>query len=221
VVYGAALGGGMTLSLGTGFVARGDYTFLEDLGEFEPANEISFSAGIDVRGGSAVLGRFDATLRLFEQDRLQGVEIYEEGNQLDLSASLNARRTGLAGLVSARVILKADDTLFQEAGQLVSGTKQSPGTGAFLRVAVDAPLVRRVRAGTAFEWDHYSGSDAILEDGNLLGAGPIVELGLARQLRLRVAALYSTGTLDGTGGEPDRDVERMSAYTTLDWRAAP
>lgn len=230
---GFPLGARGSMALGAGVIRHGSYTLVENGDDYEPAPEVSISAGLDV-GGSRVGGeggpaggaareggllRLDATYRLFGEDKLDGETIFEEGDQIELQALAATRPARVRASALARLVVKSDNTAFSGAGGAVGALKTKAGNGILLQGGIDAPLGGAVRWGVDGEMTRFSGSDTPGENGTAFGVGPSlgIPVGAGGSLRLRV--LYLFGSIDSEQGSVGGDLSGLAVSAGLRWRA--
>lgn len=225
------LGRQASMAVGVGYIARGSYEFVEGDPDFQPGNEISVSLGLDALGAggpadeeSPTTLRIDATYRIFGTDQSDGVEIYEEGNQLEVHALGSAQGTTWGGFALARAVVKSDDAVLRSGGELGKVT-QAPGTGVLARLGLDARVRPRLSIGAEFESHLFRGSDAAETNGSTLGGGPALSWHATRDLAMHARALYLTGTIEREGGEAGNpattgnlDLRGWDVGLTLTWQ---
>jgi hypothetical protein len=108
---GAAVGGSLTptVTVGGGIstLIRGAYD-LDEFSEYGPGNEFALTLGIDARG-ERLAGTFDVVYRMFGKDEVDGVESFQEGDQIEISAlaALRGERWGFDA--SFKDVIKADN----------------------------------------------------------------------------------------------------------------
>ncbi len=217
------LASGAKAGFGVGLVHRGSYTLFAGGGDYRPAPEVSFSAGLDLEGrsesGPAPLLRLDAVYRIFGKDELDGRTIFEEGNQVELTAGGRSGGEGFRVDGMLRTVLKGDNTVYTGQGATVEALKASSGTWILGRARGTFPLGRALRAGPAGEWNHLSGSNSASLNGDAYGVGAAAGLALGRRGRLDLEALRQFGTLHQPDG-PDLDLSGTSIGFTLTWQAS-
>ncbi len=217
------LSGTARFAMGAGFVHRGSYTLFAGGGDYRPAPEVSATAGLDLqgrgKGSTAPLLRLDAVYRIYGNDELDGETVFEEGNQLELQAAGSSGGSGLRLTGLARTVLKADNTVTGGQGQTVEALKASSGNAVLGRLEVDLPVGTALRAGITSEWNHVSGSDTPVWNGDSYGLGPVLRAALGAHARLEFNVMRLGGTLDG-GANPDLDLSGTSIGVTFSWRAS-
>lgn len=214
MVYGSTLPGGTPFAVGVGYIGRGAYTLLEGGGEFDPATEVSVSAGVDIgRSFALTMARLDATFRTFGTDEWAGEPVFEEGDQLELQTTVTMEEKPLGGYLMLRGIVKGDDRTILTGDDELPIT---PGAGLFVRCAVRRALRWRTRAGLAIDWNHYSGSDYPGLNGDLFAIGPTAEFPWSDEVRVGVRLLYHTGSFEEE--TEDTDVVGISVDASLTWR---
>jgi hypothetical protein len=258
--YGAGLdlngGAALALPLGTraqfglggGYTYHGPYTLLLDSPDYQPGAETSVSAGLDLHtaGAGAPDGptassalRLDLTYRTFNNDRLDSRDIYGEGDLTELSAEGRAGSTGAQGVISARMVLQADNTIYSADGAQISAIKTASGTATLLQGGVTFPLGASLRGGLDGEWTHFGGGDtgdavrpakatgaagaigAAGLDGNAYGGGPSVQTSLGNGGAVSFGVRYLTGTITGKNDAGDSSLTGLFLTLAVHWRAVP
>jgi hypothetical protein len=218
---GGALARGRIYAVGVGFTRRHTYELRTAL-DYNPASELSVSAGLDLgRATSGMRTRLDATAKFLGTDEVNGKRVFEEGDRLELQATVEARGSASRGRAILRYVTSQHDKSFSETtGDLVS--EPWAGRGMYARGSADRRVSRTMRLGLDFEWNHRSGSARPGEDGNLFGIGPSVEAPWAAST-VRGRVLASFGRIEAQeaqeGGVKD-DVVGIVVTTDLLWRPA-
>jgi hypothetical protein len=68
--------------LGALYQYRGKFVPIAGVGDFDPGDEVSFTAGMDFRLDLSASLSFDAVLSLYAKDKLDGLVIFNPGNKL-------------------------------------------------------------------------------------------------------------------------------------------
>jgi len=209
-----------TISLGTGYTARGEYALFENTEDYRPASEWAMNGGVDWGNSDPELEglfvRANATLRLFGKDQIGGHDVFEEGRQLELGL---AGRTGGAGVMwngAIRAVFKADNTIHEASGTVVSQLNLAPGRALFASGGGSLPLPRSFRAGLDLEWAIVSGGDDLGRDGFSLAVGPSLEWSGDR-LGARVRGAYLGGHLNDNAATGDASLHGLSTDVSLQW----
>lgn len=216
------LGASLTAAAGAGFVYRGEYEFVAGQPDFQPGEEISVSAGLDFTGGtSSPAVRLDASYRLFGPDRLDGDDIFDEGNQIELQATSRMRPAGARVDLAARVVSKEDNAILNPAGSDVEKVATDAGTAYFGRG--ETGLVRgRAFFGVAGDVTRFEGTAASEQVGTVFGVGPVLELALGDAAQVRVGGQVLFGqtdeTEDGEGNVvPSTDLSGFDVTLSFVW----
>lgn len=228
------LGSAATAAVGAGFVVRGPYEFVENEPDFQPGQETSVSAGVDfVAGNSRPAVRLDASYRIFGADQLDGTDVFQEGNQIELQATTAFRPGKLRLDLAGRLVLKDDNEILNPPGDDVDKIAMDAGTAYFGQLetgldfgggffGVGASLVR-------FDGGDPSGDAGAATtapySGTAYGVGPILEFALGSGGRLRLGGQYLLGSIDeqrDTDDEviaPSIDLSGFDATVSLNWNA--
>lgn len=210
VTAGAAaafpLGDRATFAVGGGFVQRGGYEFVKDQQDFTPGREISASVGLDVGGSTGLpLFRFDTSYRMFAEDELGETPIFQEGNQLELQASLHTRPSDFHFDLTGRAVLKEDNETLTEVGGTVEAVAADAGKALFARAEAGFDVTDPVYVALVADWTGFSGGDDALSKGTVFAVGPAVATRLGEAGSFRLAGQYLVGsTDDDTDGEGNR-----------------
>jgi hypothetical protein len=210
----------VSIGAGASYLVHGDYRLVDQGDDFKPGAEIAITAGLDIqpqgRPGSMI--RLDGVYRLYQTDELGGVEIFEEGNQLELQAEATLPVGQAAVSALARTVLKSDNTSLSVAGSTVGEITAAAGTSVLTRLAVTIPLGSSLRGGLLGEVGLFDGSDLQGENGNVIGIGPLVSIALGGGTALRVGGMALSGSLETSPDEPDENLSGLAGFLTLSWR---
>lgn len=221
VAAATLLGPSVSAGAGAGVIIPGGYALLEGEEDYTPGTEIAVSAGIDVGSTESPqdpMLRLDGSYRMYGTDQLGDADIFEEGDQIELQA---LGRTGLGPLLLSswnRLVLKADNVVFEDAGDSIEETQEASGTTFAGQLGLDLPVGETAAVGLQGEWRVYDGSEGGRRDGTALGFGPSAMLGLGTQGWIRATALYLTGTLTGVDDLPDDDLSGFAVTVGIFWR---
>lgn len=121
-VYGpVAIGGGM------GYLIKGKYEYLEEKeSAYKPGDELTLTAGADWAIGNFVM-RGDLIYSIYGQNKLNGDEIFKEGNKVSAEGTLFYSIGRVTLLASAREIIRGKMEYRGSAGFLVEEDKKSSG----------------------------------------------------------------------------------------------
>ena len=202
--FALPLGTVATAALGAGFVVRGAYEFVQNQPDFQPGQETSVSMGVDfVAAGARPAVRLDTSYRIFGTDQLDGRDVFQEGNQLELQAATGFR-PGRARLdLLGRIVLKDDNEILDPPGGDVEKIAMDAGTALFAQAEAGIEFSRGFFGLGAnlirFDGGDASGdaaSPAAAYTGTAYGVGPILEFTLGAGGRLRLGGQYLLGTID-------------------------
>lgn len=197
------LGPAVTAAFGGGFVARGAYEFVADQPDFQPGTEASVSAGLDFSGdGAQPAVRLDASYRMFAADRFDDEDVFQEGNQIELQA-VSGFRPGRARFdLSARIVLKEDNSVLDPPGADVEEIAMDAGTAFFAQAETGLEFARGF-LGVGASLTHFDGVEESEETagsapyvGTAYGIGPVLELGFGGGGSLRIAGQVLVGSVD-------------------------
>jgi len=220
--------GSAALGIGAGFVQRGEFVLVEDGDDFNPGDELSVSAGLDfgarAEGGALDLGRaplrLDAVYRTFGKDELDGVEIFQEGAQIEAQALAQTTGRALRLWALGRMVSKSDNKILQEAaGGQVAEIDQDAGLLTIVRGGVDFGLGKTTRIGVEGDWNQFTDAEVGALEGSTYGIGPVVRVGLGRDGLLRLGAKMLGGESDPIDeNDPTLELDGLSASFALVWR---
>ncbi len=219
------LGASSTFGVGGGFIQHGSYTLLENGDDYKPAPEFSVSAGADF-GGAADAGsggggtlRLDGTVRVYGKDELDGAEIFQEGQQIELQAQAQSAPSRLAAFALARLVLKGENTAFTGDGATLAEIKSKAGNDLLIQAGADVPIAGSLRGGVDGEWNRFSGSDTPGYDGSAFGVGPTLGIPVGDGGWLRLRALLLFGSIEASAGQQKSDLSGFAATFAFRWRA--
>lgn len=219
----------VTFGLGAGHIFRGAYPLEKGQKDFEPSNETSISAGLNLgdKDEAGPTARLDAVYRLYGTDRQGGIDLFEPGNQTEFLVVARTGDQGPAAEITGRLVLQADDR-FHSAGAIAEPQATRPGTYSRVSGVADAPLGSRLRAGVNLEWSGFSGSDLtginiigsrpVGLNGSVYGGGPQLRLAFGRSGVFALGGSYLLGKLDAGVKGPRTDLTGFVAFCSLVWR---
>lgn len=227
------LGSSASFGFGAGYIQHGAFTLQENGDEYKPAWEGSCSAGLDFGGqsgrselpgrGGAPL-RLDGSIRYYGRDKLDGLPIFEEGNQVEAMALVQSSGSGARAWASGRFVTKADNQALSTDGAEIVATKIKPGRNLLGAAGVEFGITSGVRLGVEGEVHQFDGSDTVGLDGQLLGGGPSLSFLLGNHGSLRLSGRAYQGTLDGAVDEAgntlieEYDLSGIVVTAGLFWR---
>jgi hypothetical protein len=177
---------------GVGYLWTGEYDPTADIpnDDFNPGNELSASLLGDVFLGDVwrLIGR--ATYTHFTTDERGGLEIFREGDEIDLGVSLEWRPEPWWAVVSVRDIYHFKADRFNASGQLDEESQNSRGNEIRGGVAVgyiidDVWTVRGIMDVRYVAANDYATSDPLYDGGRFkIAVGPGVTWTLSRTFAL-------------------------------------
>lgn len=217
------LAGGIDFGLGGGFTSHGKYTLLEDGDDYTPGEEISLSAGLDFHGSGSEGRpgpslRLDGSFRAFGADAYTGQDIFEQGNQTELSAEASLGSSGPRALLSVRGVLQDDNQSFTTTGETVATIRSQSGTALYVLGGFDLPVAGSMRLGLDGEWTRFDGSDVPGYEGNAFGGGPVLRAALGESGSLSLGGRYLIGTIPAEDDGADIDLTGFHVTAALQWR---
>ncbi len=209
---GNEVGGGVTVyalrqdllraSIGVAGTTRGGFELVQGAGHYVPASEAAITAGFD--WGTSDDGppvRLDLAWRTFGVDRLDGKEVFAEGDQFE-SRIDGIRRSGdLVGRAWVRMVLKQDNQA--PANSLVGAYRANSGNAYVLGASLDRPWGEHVRPGLLVEHVQVQRSDEFGRNGYVTGAGPVVTWALDENSSADASLTIYWGRLKGLAGGSD------------------
>lgn len=138
VSYGARTGA-LAAAIGVGVLFKGHYTMIENQGDYDPGDQVSFSIGTDV-GNPERLWRSNVSLTLYASDEQDGADIFEFGNRLRLETWYRHRLPRVSFLIRARSILRDDSKTFQPGAILNPETREEQGEELYAEQITDVSL---------------------------------------------------------------------------------
>lgn len=215
------LGERATFALGGGFVQRGEYEFVEGEPDFKPGAESSVSAGLDfLSEDGEPFTRFDVSYRIYGKDESGGQEIFQEGNQTELQASLNLRPGRMRSALLVRGVLKDENEVLSANGDNVDAVAVDAGQSIFARYTLGIALSESSVFGFLADYATFSGSEVVQNDGHAWGVGPTFEQRLGQSGRLGLSALFLRGSTDGDEELPELDLSGLDVSMQLTWHLA-
>jgi hypothetical protein len=165
--------------------------------------------------------RFDLTYRAFGVDQVDGRDVFEEGDQLELRVGAEdiGDRLHLRGTL--RTLLKGDNTTRDPADSTVFNVRANSGSAVFLRLTGDVPWRQRFRVGLEGEFNLVGRSDSFGRNGVAFGLGPTFELPIGANASGRLRAAYAIGSLEGPPGRGSLGLSGFMLSFGLGWVPAP
>ena len=177
---------------GIGYLFAGEYDPTEDIpdDDFDPGNELSVSALGDVFLGDVwrLIGR--ATYTHFTTDERGGIEVFREGDEIDLGVSLEWRPEPWWAVASVRDIYHFKSDRINAAGQVAEESKNSLGNEIRAGVTVgyiidDAWTVRGIVDFRYVAANDYASNNVLYDGGRFkIAVGPGVTWTLSRTFAL-------------------------------------
>ena len=177
---------------GIGYLFAGEYDPTEDIpnDDFDPGDELSVSALGDVFLGDVwrLIGR--ATYTHFTTDERGGIEVFREGDEIDLGVSLEWRPEPWWAVVSVRDIYHFKSDRINAAGQVAEESKNSLGNEIRAGVTVgyiidDAWTVRGMVDFRYVAANDYASNNVLYDGGRFkIAVGPGVTWTLSRTFAL-------------------------------------
>lgn len=125
-----------TAGLAAAYLSHAEFDYLDGgSGVYQMAPEIGLSAAMDYDYSKASRLRVVAAYTIYGSDKLNGADVVEQGNQINLSMHVNAPVGTMATAFGASATFKADNQLYQSADS-TTVLSQAPGTyvGAYARL---------------------------------------------------------------------------------------
>jgi hypothetical protein len=177
---------------GIGYLFAGEYDPTEDIpnDDFDPGDELSVSALGDVFLGDVwrLIGR--ATYTHFTTDERGGIEVFREGDEIDLGVSLEWRPEPWWAVASVRDIYHFKSDRINAAGQVAEESKNSLGNEIRAGVTVgyiidDAWTVRGIVDFRYVAANDYASNNVLYDGGRFkIAVGPGVTWTLSRTFAL-------------------------------------
>jgi hypothetical protein len=208
---------GLELGAGVGYLHSGKYTLSEGGEEYEPTPEASASFALEIaspRREHTVQLR--VTGRSYQEDRLDGRRIFEEGDQLEATLRGTARAGRVRASLMTQGAWKKDDRAFGSPDPVGRVSTTTPGTGIVAHLAALYAVTEMFDAGVAGDWKRFQSSDVAQYNGDAFGVGPAVGIRIGSSGLARLEGLISTGTAGEGSGELDLSGFTVSA--SLLWR---
>jgi hypothetical protein len=184
--------GGWGLGGGVGYLWTGEYDPTEDIAgdDFDPGDELTVSVLGDVFLGDVwrLIGRVAYTH--FSTDERAGFEVFREGDELDVGATLEWRPEPWWALVTVRDIYRFEAERLNAAGRLDEESRNSHGNEIRGALAVgyiidDAWTVRGVLDARYVAANDYAMADPLYDGGRFkVAVGPGVTWTLSRTFAL-------------------------------------
>jgi hypothetical protein len=177
---------------GIGYLFSGEYDPTENIpnDDFDPGDELSVSALGDVFLGDVwrLIGR--ATYTHFTTDERGGIEVFREGDEIDLGVSLEWRPEPWWAVASVRDIYHFKSDRINAAGQVAEESKNSLGNEIRAGVTVgyiidDAWTVRGMVDFRYVAANDYASNNVLYDGGRFkIAVGPGVTWTLSRTFAL-------------------------------------
>ena len=212
----------VNLALAAGVTIPGSFVVLDDVdsADYQPASRGSVSIGLEFRSARWDLNpkslSLKATARAYGADQADGHDVFEEGDQVDVSLTARSDLGPLFGSIRSRVTLKEDNIQITPAGDsIVEAVSMSAGSGTFLQV--DARWAQHsIQPGLSAQWRWVTDDQIGSRNGYTLGVGPTISGSIAGANWFKVGALYLQGRAGE--GEQDLDLSGFAISVNFIWR---
>jgi hypothetical protein len=205
------------LGIGVGYLHSGKYSLSEGGEEYEPTPEASASVALEFASSQREhTVQLRATGRSYQEDRLAGRRIFEEGDQLETTLRGTAHLGRVRAYLTTQGVWKKDDRAFGSPDPVGRVSTTTPGTGIMAHFAALYSVTEMFDAGVAGDWKRFQVSDVAQYNGDAFGVGPALGVRIGSSGLARVEGLISTGTAGEGSGELDLSGFAVSA--SLLWR---
>ncbi|MDZ7359147.1 MAG: hypothetical protein ONB46_00260 [candidate division KSB1 bacterium] len=200
--YAFAVSENLKAGLGAGFLLKGEYAFLESNPQrFDPGDEISVTGGLDFRKNSFAT-RWNVLVKLYQKDRLDGQEAFQEGTQLETEGLITFPAKKLNVALAFKNVIKADNKTYAPGGQIVSAARDDfSGNIVWSSAQATYNFSERLSFASSFGLSLFGKSQLQLGEAQLYSLGGGLQFKSSEHLMLNAAFSHSSGdakNLQGT-----------------------
>jgi hypothetical protein len=188
LVGGARMLGSLRGGFGVKYQYTGKYQPYEGSGDYDPGDLVSVNAGLDWQGEKTVISG-DAVFTAYFKDKLDGVEIFKQSNQLDLR--MNARYTTESYSLQGQVgyLLRGRNVLYTEELKIY-------GNEFWINAGMTRRFQQDWRVTPSVELRLIGANDEGFGGSSILGFGGVVGKTFGGQIALIFGGTYYIGSVD-------------------------
>jgi len=212
VALGFEVGPGWAVGGGADYLFKGPYD-LDPLTEYDPGDEYAVNLGADYRTDSWI-STLDFVFRGYGTDKMNGMDSYADGNQLEFTLRSTWRKGKWGWDLSLRDVYKLESTIITSTGTPGSDTRVDNGNNLWLSLypmyqPADKLVLRLI-------FDFVSVDQAVQQP---VGAWA-VDLGLGLEARLNDVTILDLRAAWLTGGDETGDLELsgLDGMIALRWQ---
>ncbi len=186
----------IVLGFGTAYQYRGEYTPIENAGNFKPGSEILGTFGMDIRMGEVSSLAFDVVYARYGKDRLNGADVFGSGDKIRAVAQFKTffGSDQLTVLATFRSKAKAEAGFGGALNPLQQ--RLTPNQGELL-LAYGVRFSQRISMQFALEGRFFEKTPAQFSGYTLVGIGAFPSIMLAEDVSLPLRLRYVHGSADG------------------------
>lgn len=186
----------IVLGVGAAYQYRGEYTPIDNAGNFKPGSEILGTFGMDVRIGEVSSLAFDILYSRYGKDQLNGADVFGSGDKIRAVAQFKTffGSDELTVLATFRSKAKAEAGFGGSLSPL--NQRLTPNQGELL-VAYGVRFSPRVSAQFAVEGRFFEKTPAQFSGYTLVGIGAFPSIALSEDVSLPIRLRYMHGSAGG------------------------
>jgi len=193
VACGAARAfGNVALGAGIGYLAKGEYEYMEGK-KYKPGSQINVTGGFDILLKTLLL-RSDVTYSVYQSDKIDDLEVFEEGPRFSIEETLVVPLEKLSVLLSGRYTNRGENEFLYDG--LESQTEKIYGDQIDVDGEVNLRSTDTVELKLLFASKFIGEDERGQNDATVLGFGAGVTIRFMRTSSLDLAARYYTGNSD-------------------------
>lgn len=176
----------------------GEYEPYDGLGDYNPGDRISASAGLSKRQGS-LRWRADVTATTYVDDKVDGAKVFRQAGQFDIR--LNATRISTSEQFSigafARFVSRGRNKIYDAATEEIRDQLQLFGDELTVSGRLWWLLSPKLSATPTVEYRRIGADEDLLDESSVVGLGGSLGLTASEEVSFAVRAMYYSGDADG------------------------
>lgn len=190
IIWALPVNDDFVLGLGASFQYRGSYNPLENLGSYDPGDEVSETVGLDVRIDETSSLSGDVVFTHYGKDKLDGSDVFSPGNKV-------------LGVLQFKKYFSLDELLllatFRTKAKPDIGIGNNQPNQAEVLGAYTAHFTDKVVVQFSLEGRFFQETTAPFSGYNLVGVGVMPEFTLSESVRVPLRIKYMNGKATNSG----------------------